>query len=802
MRRAASVVGIIGGALGLMIAVPTVFLGFGLMPGASGILGSTLVQVVLPVAALIGATRAVREPRLAGLLLTLCGVASSLLLNYYPAPFYLVAGVLALVGEREAPRALRATRVTAPGAAAGWAPAGPGGLASVTVPAAPASPASPARPLPAWIRTAGSLAAASGMAAGLASGLTAVSSSHGAEGVGAIFLLLGLAGAVLSGLGLAGARMCDGRPWEGGLLMAVGGLPAALAGLLAGLPLGLWGLASGAVLAAAGFGALGEARGRAAGPEGPGSERLRPKEGVRATVPVKPGPAVDAQVAAPARALPRLSRTSVALIAVAVLAGFYAAGRAVGFELALAAALPGLFGPRVEETTVSPLADQDCLAIGPMTFIHDFGWLDNETVWAEGTRTSGDPTVLTMGLDGEGRQRIVRGVHLVWDSVPLRDGTGFVFSTGSHSTVAGRSRTQVYLCLEAQPPSLLISGRFGCELSRSRRFLLCAGKGLSRVYDLSSAASVAEGPVIIRHDPEQTPSWHGDNLMVPPAGDPALTTWRVFVPTMVGRQDPITLPGRLVFSGDGRSVAVLVPDNSTSGGDTYQGQEILVYDTADLSAAVPTEPKARLLPRNGGVNWGVWADDGAKLAYLDGPAPGSYGVPRDTPTVLMLAGAPAFEPVALPVTAEDVWRPVSFSTDGRYLLAEVARTNGMNLRAGMVLDTITGTASALPSGPGVLDTDDTSWLGPSTLWIYPTPGDPGSGTWLYYDAATAQVTPCPWWVYAYPTNIQLSPDRRHVCVSVRVNPEGAFIGAHCTGFGPFEQLPNGTWLFVFPLGPG
>jgi len=85
--------------------------------------------------------------------------------------------------------------------------------------------------------------------------------------------------------------------------------------------------------------------------------------------------------------------------------------------------------------------------------------------------------------------------------------------------------------------------------------------------------------------------------------------------------------------------------------------------------------------------------------------------------------------------------------------------------------------------------------------IGPPPEDSGLATWFYYEAGTTQTVPCPWEAHVYFWEIKLSPDRQHACVQVSVNSRSATISARCTGFGPFRELPEGDWLFVFPVGP-
>jgi len=404
VRRAASVIGIIGGALGLITATTTGLIGLALtlMPGLGLPSVSGLLQVVVPIAALFAAVRAMREPPLAGTLLTGCGVAASLLLNYFQALFYLVAGVLALLGERETPE-------DSPQAAA---------VVS-------------ARPLPAWLPGAGCIAAISAVAAGFASGVNALGHGSEAGSFALVVVLVGLVAAVSSGLGLAGAVMCARRPWEGGLLMTAGGLLTAIASLIIASvmpPFGLWGLASGAALAVAGTKARASARRQTRGP-------------------ASPAPQVADHAAGPAPASRPLPRVSATLIAVAILAGLYAGGRALGFDLALKAVFPEVLGPRLEVSVVTPLAAEGCLAVGPVTLIRDHGWLDNRTVWVRGDRDWSEASVVIADLGGEARQftltddpSTIRG-----DFFFLKDHAGFVFSSISLSTLGARDEVRLSL---------------------------------------------------------------------------------------------------------------------------------------------------------------------------------------------------------------------------------------------------------------------------------------------------------------------------------------------------------------------
>jgi len=95
------------------------------------------------------------------------------------------------------------------------------------------------------------------------------------------------------------------------------------------------------------------------------------------------------------------------------------------------------------------------------------------------------------------------------------------------------------------------------------------------------------------------------------------------------------------------------------GPNAYQGKEILVYDLASLAASGSAEPRVRLAPRGDGVNWPVWSDGGANLAYLDGAWPYYYARPASPPAALMLASGPSFEPRPLPMPAGERWKPQS-----------------------------------------------------------------------------------------------------------------------------------------------
>jgi hypothetical protein len=123
---------------------------------------------------------------------------------------------------------------------------------------------------------------------------------------------------------------------------------------------------------------------------------------------------------------------------------------------------------------------------------------------------------------------------------------------------------------------------------------------------------------------------------------------------------------------------------------------------------------------------------------------------------LMVADGPSFTPRPFPMTASGTWKPIRFSTDGRYLLAT---------------DSGSGNEFVLPPGVSQFDLPNAFWLGPSTLWVCPTTGD-SSSPWFYDDATTAQVLPCPWQVATGRGRLDLSLDLRQACVSVYVFPTG------------------------------
>lgn len=262
MSRAATLIGLLGAVLGLASGAISGCLGFGLV-SLSGVLGFSaarlpalliegLFAVATPAVALAGSLQATRRPRLAAILLTACGVVAAIIIrSRWQALLYSIAGILAVLGEKEARVAPAWPKPQVPPRTQG---------PYVPQPAqAPQGPR-PVRELPAAHRLPllGAASGVSAIIAGLAAGFWAVSHSGGAEGVGFGFLILGFIAAVFSGVGLVGALITRGLPWEGSVLMVVSGLLAALPSLVIfawSLPpaFGLWGLASNLCLAWVGF---------------------------------------------------------------------------------------------------------------------------------------------------------------------------------------------------------------------------------------------------------------------------------------------------------------------------------------------------------------------------------------------------------------------------------------------------------------------------------------------------------------------------------------------------------------------
>ena len=733
MRRAAAAIG----TLGLVTGVVGGLLGFGTMLSLGlGPPFSSLLDVIVPVVALFAVARVRREPALAGTLLAGCGVAASFRLGCLQTLLYLVAGMLALLGEREIPR-------DAPLAA---------------------------RPLPTWLPRVGRSAAISAAAAVLCSGVNAMAQAPptgDAPGAGFAVIYItfaGLAAAVLSTLGLAGARMCARRPWRGCLLMTFAGFlttPPSLVVAGAVPAFGLWVLTSNAALIVAGVGV----------------GLTSWQTGTAATK----APAAVTRAGGPGPERRPVPRVGVALVALAVVATLYAGRHALEVDGVLGLAFPQVLGPRLEVSAVAPMAAEGCIAIGPELPVYGYGWLGSGRVRLD--IGYGLPRASLVIADSAGKAcRFTLAHRLAEGLFPLGDCSGLVFAS---MVFPMGDRSQLFLRVPTSPTTRLLSGRFRFQLSPSGRFLLCAGDARSVVYDLSSTTSVRAGPVL---DTTGQPFWSGEMLAVRGVSGDAEGAYRVF-PLEAGKtRAGITLPGEPSCSGDGRWLAVLVPCEA----DPHQGSGILVYDLDSLVASEPAEPRARLSPRGEGLSSLVWSDDGAKLAYLDGPCLDEHIPANAPPTALMVADGPSFAPRLFPMTARDTWKPISFSTDGRYLLA--TDSHGSGSANGLVLDTETGTGSTLPSGISQFDFDNAFWLGPSTLWVCPTTGS-SSPPWFYYDATTAQVLPCPWQVSTGLGQLKLSPDRRQACVSVYVFPTGR------AAFGPFTQLSPGEWLFVFPVGP-
>lgn len=840
MRYGATATGIVGAVLGLVSG--TIFGCFTsamtLVPGVGSSPATALVLLALatPIVALAGSIQAVRKPRLAGSLLAAAGVvAAAILRSDWQALFYSAAAVLALLAERQ----VRAAEVPGPQAPRPSA-AAPPSPPSAAAPPSPPPAASPALPR-AQPFIFSPLAGVSGIAAALAGGIWALQHAGSVVSIAGGVFLMGVVSAILSAAALAGVFASRTQPWGGGFLTIVAaGLAVVISGAVAVIvpAFGLWAVASNVYLVVTG---VGELRSRRMPTQAPGT-RQGPVPG-------------SGQGLAPAQAVPsRGSRlASGLLLAAAALTVLYSGWSVLGATHVMGRVFPDLFAPRMMEEEFTPLSAEGCLAVGPFSDVDDYGWLDDTRLWVDGYGKYGVCKATFLGLDGTGRLLTVKGKFPKPRTFVLRDGSGYLTLCTSITWTGAEGNSELYLCIAGEPRRLLLSGRFDAVPSPSGRYLLCAYAGRAVVCDLSSSSAAAEPRLLEAVGAAATgaggsagggrcpPYWCGEDLLVVTARADGRESY-VLVDLSTDREvETLSFPGRsavLCPSPDGRWLAALVlphPQAPIEPTVARRGSEIALYDLEALSepGQSPGMPITIIFStqaaRNEAVGYVTWSDDGSKLAFSDaggraeGPdsgtgnstAPGSgTGQPK---AAVFVALAPAFDPIPAPLDPAVPWRPGGFSPGGRYLLVYRLDPFG-SVTGAAIVDTETG---APPEGPppGLSDPSVSSltvipvshelawhpeplWLGPTTLWTYRSAAGKGATekTPAYYDILTGHVTPFAWEANVlYWEGFELSPDRRYGCLVASVYSDSGYVPAQVTGLGPFNVLPTGYWLFVFPI---
>ena len=455
-------------------------------------------------------------------------------------------------------------------------------------------------------------------------------------------------------------------------------------------------------------------------------------------------------------------------------------------------------GSSVVTAPLETLVCGGAVAAGPFASIRGFGWTSEAQGWAYATPT-GQPVgaqhedlidvFITLGGDGTGTATEMTNSDAS-SIAPLLGNRGFLRSYQRRIWYYPFDGSVVYLGSDVAVTSP--SGKWILRFDQ-----VTFEEGVATLYDALTLEATPQPaiPFHVYESPCQDirVTWLGEDLVL--TSDSGL----VAIPegNRVGR---VSVPGMIVVpaaAANGSRVAFLAIEEVTAvWPESYPhdyagppepvpaGQELHVFDKANLLLAPAPTANSVLRPGHGLVAAPVWSDDGCRLAYtvVSGIQPGVSRLGTGeylTPTRVEVASFPTGDTVEVPVDPGLVWTAVSFSPDNRYLLLVSGYPDTGEARSAVVWSSVTG---------AVLDLDalgltgvEGAWVGPATLVAveYST----GMAQPVFLRVDTGQVQAFPYsgkW-----TRIKVRGDGQ--VIAVTEVPPGVSLGE-------FGEVAPGFWL--------